>query len=76
MTNVVLPGFEGAEKCLEVWFKPVVSDGDERQGLFKIQRYGFEIGVSGFSRIIDFYLLSSFFPITILIPKGPIGTRC
>lgn len=39
MTNVVLPGFEGAEKCLEVWFNPVVSPNSERQGLFKIKRF-------------------------------------
>jgi S-adenosylmethionine decarboxylase len=68
MTEVVLPGFEGAEKCLEVWFAPVVLPNTaERQGLFRIQRSDWDdmlklvkctvIGYSSNSHL-DSYLLS------------------
>ena len=41
LTADSLPGFEGAEKCLEIWFNPVVSD-TERQGLFNVPRPDWE----------------------------------
>lgn len=44
MSEQELPGFEGAEKCLEVWFKPydVTGNCDEKLGLLKVVRSDWE----------------------------------
>jgi len=62
-----LPGFEGAEKCLEVWFNPIVLPNEEKQGLFRVPRSEWEamlqvvkctiIGYSS-NGCLDSYLLS------------------
>lgn len=35
----ILPGFEGAEKCLEIWWKPeVTASPDAKLGLLNVKR--------------------------------------
>jgi len=61
------PGFEGAEKCLEIWFHPEISADSEKQGLFKVVRSDWEemlklvrCTIIGYSTngSLDSYLLS------------------